>query len=164
MPFLESLKEKLAFFRVVSPGNLRRLGAQRVSTLVANDAERAKKKLEDLTQRYPSAGPRELAQRFIDDKKTTASLVGGDVYKRQAPLMPGMRMSVTTALKGPCDFIFSRPSTPLLAVTTLNLRRRCSCRPSSTAGSSSTQRIRASGAEVLMRLPFQRRARRVPAR
>ena len=53
------------------------LSNERLSDLVAKDAERAKRKLEELTQRYPSAGPRELAQRFIDDKKTMASMVGG---------------------------------------------------------------------------------------
>ncbi len=74
MSLFSDLKERVS---VVSPSNLRRLGNQRLSDLVSRDAERAKKKLEDLTQRYPSAGPRELAQRFIDDKKTMASLIGG---------------------------------------------------------------------------------------
>lgn len=68
------LKERVS---MLSPKNLRRLGGERLSDVVEKDAERAKKKLEDLTQRYPSAGPRELAQRFIDDKKTMASMVGG---------------------------------------------------------------------------------------
>ena len=66
-----------AYFSVLSPSNLKRLGNERLSDLVEKEAERAKVSLEDLTQRYPSAGPRELAQRFIDDKKTLASLVGG---------------------------------------------------------------------------------------
>lgn len=74
MSLLSDLMERVS---VVSPKNLRRLGNERLSSLVEKDAERAKKKLEDLTQRYPSAGPRELAQRFIDDKKTMASLIGG---------------------------------------------------------------------------------------
>lgn len=74
MSLFSDLKERVS---VVSPSNLRRLGNQRLSDLVSRDAERAKKKLEDLTQRYPSAGPREIAQRFIDDKKTMASLIGG---------------------------------------------------------------------------------------
>jgi uncharacterized protein (DUF697 family) len=74
MSLFSDLKERVS---AVSPSNLRRLGNQRLSDLVSKDAERAKKKLEDLTQRYPSAGPREIAQRFIDDKKTMASLIGG---------------------------------------------------------------------------------------
>jgi hypothetical protein len=74
MSLLETLKERLS---AVSPKNLRKLGSERLSDIVLNDSERAKKKLEELTQRYPSAGPRELAQRFIDEKKTMASMVGG---------------------------------------------------------------------------------------
>ncbi|MBK7864477.1 MAG: EcsC family protein [Archangiaceae bacterium] len=74
MSVFTTLKERVA---VLAPSNLRKLGSARLSELVAKDAERAKTKLEDLTQRYPSAGPRELAQRFIDDKKTMAAMVGG---------------------------------------------------------------------------------------
>ncbi|MBL8950905.1 MAG: EcsC family protein [Myxococcaceae bacterium] len=65
------------YFSVLKPSNLKRLGNERLSDLVEREGERAKLKLDELTQRYPAAGPRELAQRFIDDKKTLASLVGG---------------------------------------------------------------------------------------
>jgi hypothetical protein len=74
MSLFTTLKDRVS---TLSPSNLKKLGNARLSDLVEKDAERAKKKLEELTQRYPSAGPRELAQRFIDDKKTMASLVGG---------------------------------------------------------------------------------------
>jgi uncharacterized protein (DUF697 family) len=74
MSLLDNLKER---FSQVSPKNLRKLGNARLSDLVEKDSERAKRKLEDMTQRYPSAGPREIAQRFIDEKKTIASLIGG---------------------------------------------------------------------------------------
>jgi len=74
MSLFEAYRE---YFSVLSPTNLKRLGNARLSDLVEKEGERAKKKLDDLTQRYPSAGPRELAQRFIDDKKTIASLIGG---------------------------------------------------------------------------------------
>jgi hypothetical protein len=74
MSLLDDLKERVF---ALSPANLKRLGSARLSDVVSKDAERAKKKLEELTQRYPSAGPRELAQRFIDEKKTMASMVGG---------------------------------------------------------------------------------------
>jgi hypothetical protein len=77
MPLLDTLKERLSIFRTLSPRNLRRLGSERLSDVVLKDSERAKKKLDELTQRYPSAGPRELAQRFIDEKKTVASMLGG---------------------------------------------------------------------------------------
>jgi hypothetical protein len=77
MAFLDSIKERLAFFKVMSPANLKRLGNARMSDLVLRETTRAKKTLEALTQRYPSAGPRELSQRLIDSKKSLASLVGG---------------------------------------------------------------------------------------
>ena len=56
MSLFESFKDGVS---VLSPTNLKRLGSARLSDLVERDAERAKKKLDDLTQRYPSAGPRE---------------------------------------------------------------------------------------------------------
>jgi hypothetical protein len=67
----------LDVFKVVSPSNLRRLTNARLSDLVLRESARAKKTLDDLAQRYPSAGPREIGQRLIDQKKSVASLVGG---------------------------------------------------------------------------------------
>jgi hypothetical protein len=67
----------LDVFRAVSPTNLRRLTNARLSDLVLRETVRAKKTLDDLAQRYPSAGPREIGQRLIDQKKSMASLVGG---------------------------------------------------------------------------------------
>jgi hypothetical protein len=67
----------LDVFKAVSPSNVRRLTNARLSDLVLRESTRAKKTLDDLTQRYPSAGPREIGQRLIDQKKSMASLVGG---------------------------------------------------------------------------------------
>jgi uncharacterized protein (DUF697 family) len=67
----------LDLFKTVSPSNLRRLTNARLSDLVLSETVRAKKTLDNVTQRYPSAGPREIGQRLIDSKKSMASLVGG---------------------------------------------------------------------------------------
>jgi hypothetical protein len=74
---LDSLRDRLAFMKAMSPSNLKRMTNERLSDLVLRETVRAKKTLDDLTQRYPSAGPRELSQRLIDQKKSFASLVGG---------------------------------------------------------------------------------------
>src|SRR5438105_2827339 len=77
MGFFDPLLERLAFMKMLSPAALRDLGNRRLSDLIVSEAVRAKTKLEDLEQRYPSAGPREYAQRMIDGKKNFASMVGG---------------------------------------------------------------------------------------
>lgn len=58
-------------------GNIRGLADTRLGEVVLKETIRARAKIEDLTQRYPSAGPRELAQRMIDAKKNFAGMVGG---------------------------------------------------------------------------------------
>ncbi len=77
MGLFDPLLERLAFMKMLSPASLKKLANRRVNDLIVSEATRAKKKLEDLEQRYPSAGPRELAQRLIDAKKNFASMVGG---------------------------------------------------------------------------------------
>ena len=77
MSFFDPLLERLAFMKMLSPASLKKLGNQRLSDLITSEAKRSKVKLDDLEQRYPSAGPRELAQRLIDGKKNFASMVGG---------------------------------------------------------------------------------------
>ena len=77
MSVLDEIKDRLQFFTALRPSSLRKLASSRLSDLVQREAPRAKKRLEDLTQRYPSAGPRELAQRLVDSKKSYASMVGG---------------------------------------------------------------------------------------
>ncbi|GMU61917.1 MAG: hypothetical protein AMXMBFR34_36800 [Myxococcaceae bacterium] len=77
MGFFDPLKEQLKAARQLSPRNLRRLAKERLSDLVDREAVRARAKVDELTQRFPSAGPRELAQRCVDQKKQLASMVGG---------------------------------------------------------------------------------------
>lgn len=59
------------------PRHLKKLGNERLSDLIDKEAVRARAKVEELQQRYPSAGPRELSQHLIDSKKNVASMMGG---------------------------------------------------------------------------------------
>lgn len=77
MAVLQSLKDRIEFLRVLAPKNLRRLGNARLGDLIEREAPRAKRRVDALAQRYPSAGPRELAQRLVDQKKSYAGMVGG---------------------------------------------------------------------------------------
>ncbi len=77
MALFDAVKDKLGFVRALTPENLKKLGNARLSTLIDRESVSAKAKLESLQQRFPSAGPRELAQRMIDEKKGLASVVGG---------------------------------------------------------------------------------------
>lgn len=61
----------------LSPSKLKSLANERLSDLIDKEAVRARASLEELQQRYPSAGPRELSQRLIDSKKQVASMLGG---------------------------------------------------------------------------------------
>lgn len=70
MGFLDPVKQ-------LSPSNLKRLGNERLSDIIEREAVRARAKVDELQQRYPTAGPRELSQRLIDSKKNLASMVGG---------------------------------------------------------------------------------------
>lgn len=59
------------------PKHLKKLSGERLSDLIDKEAVRARAKVDELQQRYPSAGPRELSQRLIDHKKNLASMMGG---------------------------------------------------------------------------------------
>ena len=61
----------------LSPSKLKSLANERLSDLIDKEAVRARASLDELQQRYPSAGPRELSQRLIDSKKQVASMLGG---------------------------------------------------------------------------------------
>jgi uncharacterized protein (DUF697 family) len=50
---------------------------ERLSDMVLEEVGRARTRVHELEQRYPSAGVREKAQRLVDSKKNTAGLVGG---------------------------------------------------------------------------------------
>lgn len=72
-PFLDQVKQ----VRRLSPKNLKKVADQRLTDLIEKEVVRARARVEDLQQRYPSAGPRELSQRLVDSKKSLASMVGG---------------------------------------------------------------------------------------
>ena len=59
------------------PKHLKKLSGERLSDLIDKEAVRARAKVDELQQRYPSAGPRELSQHLIDHKKNLASMMGG---------------------------------------------------------------------------------------
>jgi len=69
-PVLQRLKQ-------LSPSSLRGLADEKITVVVLKETTRAKVKIDELSQRYPTAGPRELAQRMIDSKKAFAGMVGG---------------------------------------------------------------------------------------
>lgn len=77
MPFYDPLLEKLSFMKHLTPAGVKKLADAQLSDLVEREAGRAKKKIDALNQRYPTAGNRELAQRLVDGKKNLASVVGG---------------------------------------------------------------------------------------
>lgn len=77
MGFFDPLLEQMKAVRRLSPSNLKRLGNTQLSDLIEKEAVRARVKVDELHQRYPAAGPRELSQRLIDSKKSLASMVGG---------------------------------------------------------------------------------------
>ena len=70
MGFLDPVKQ-------LSPSNLKRISNERISDLIEREAVRARARVDELQQRYPTAGPRELSQRLIDSKKNIASMMGG---------------------------------------------------------------------------------------
>lgn len=71
MAFYEPLVDAL------SPARLKSLANEKLTDLIEKEAVRARASLDEFQQRYPSAGPRELAQRYIDSKKQLASMLGG---------------------------------------------------------------------------------------
>jgi hypothetical protein len=77
MGFFDAVAERLAFMKTLSPGELKKLGSVKLSDLVLQETARARVRVADLEKRYPNAGPKELAQRLIDEKKNLASMVGG---------------------------------------------------------------------------------------
>jgi hypothetical protein len=77
MPFYDPLLERLAFLRHLTPSGLKKLADASLSDLVVRESARAKKRIDGLNQRYPTAGNRELAQRLVDGKKGLGSVVGG---------------------------------------------------------------------------------------
>jgi hypothetical protein len=77
MSFLDPLLDQVKAIQKLSPTNLKKLGNARLSTSIEQEAVRARARVDEMQQRYPTAGPRELSQRLIDSKKSLASVVGG---------------------------------------------------------------------------------------
>ncbi|MFP2907591.1 EcsC family protein [Pyxidicoccus sp. 3LFB2] len=77
MGFYDSVAERLAFMKMLSPGELKKLGSAKLSDVVLQEVARARVRVAELEKRYPHAGPKELAQRLIDEKKNLAGMVGG---------------------------------------------------------------------------------------
>lgn len=77
MGFFDPLLEQVKAVRQFSPSRLKQLSNAQLSEVIEKEAARARVRVEALSKRYPSAGPRELSQRLIDSKKNVASMVGG---------------------------------------------------------------------------------------
>jgi uncharacterized protein (DUF697 family) len=77
MAFYDTVAERLAFMKKLSPAELKKLTTVRLSDLMQQEVARARVRVAELEKRYPSATTRELAQRLIDEKKSLASMVGG---------------------------------------------------------------------------------------
>lgn len=77
MALFDSFTQTVADFRKLTPAELKRLAGTKLSDLVLQEVSRAKVRVAAMEKRYPSASPRELAQRLIDEKKGLAGMVGG---------------------------------------------------------------------------------------
>ena len=74
MAFYDPIADKV---KQLTPSELKKLADTKLSDLVQREVPRARKRVLELEQRYPSAGLREKAQRLIDEKKHVASMTGG---------------------------------------------------------------------------------------
>ncbi|HEX8536629.1 MAG TPA: EcsC family protein [Cystobacter sp.] len=61
----------------LTPAELKKLADTKLTDLVQQEVPRARKRVLELEQRYPSASVRERAQRLVDEKKHVASMTGG---------------------------------------------------------------------------------------
>jgi uncharacterized protein (DUF697 family) len=77
MEILQGVKQQLEKLKGFNPSELRKLANERLSDAVVQEVGRARTRVLELEQRYPSAGLREKAQRLVDSKKNAAGLVGG---------------------------------------------------------------------------------------
>ncbi|MFL5321825.1 MAG: hypothetical protein ACJ790_19340 [Myxococcaceae bacterium] len=73
----DPVTDAITQLKKLTPANLKKLGNQRLSDLITQEALRSKKRVADLQERYPSADTRELCQRLVDSKKHLAQLTGG---------------------------------------------------------------------------------------
>jgi EcsC protein family len=65
------------WLRRLTPTGVKQLAEQRLSDIVVREVPRSRARVTELEKRFPSAQPRELAQRLIDEKKSVAGMVGG---------------------------------------------------------------------------------------
>jgi uncharacterized protein (DUF697 family) len=77
MAFYDSFVERLWAFKMLSPSELKKLAGVKLSDLVLQEISRSRTRVTDLEKRFPSAGPKELAQHLIEGKKALASMAGG---------------------------------------------------------------------------------------
>ncbi|XXF78767.1 EcsC family protein [Myxococcaceae bacterium GXIMD 01537] len=77
MALFDGFTQRVADLRKLTPSELKRLAGERMSDLVQQEMSRARTRVAEMEKRYPSAPPRELAQRLIDEKKSVASMAGG---------------------------------------------------------------------------------------
>ncbi|MGA9522505.1 MAG: EcsC family protein [Myxococcaceae bacterium] len=77
MKLLEPFTRGAEWLRRLSPSGLKRLADERLSDIVEREVPRSRARVTELERRYPTAPRRELAQRLIDEKKSTAGMLGG---------------------------------------------------------------------------------------
>lgn len=77
MGVTDPLRSGAAFLRKLTPQRLRALGTATLTEIVVREIPRARHRVSQLEETYPSAKTRELAQRLIDEKKSVAGMVGG---------------------------------------------------------------------------------------
>jgi hypothetical protein len=77
MAFYDAFVERLSAFKRMSPAELKKLAGAKLSDVVLQEISRSRKRVTDLEKRFPSAGPKELAQHLIEGKKALASMEGG---------------------------------------------------------------------------------------
>ncbi len=77
MKLFDPLTRGAEWLRRLTPTGLKQLAEARISDIVAREIPRARNRVAELEKRYPSASRRELAQRLIDEKKSTAGMIGG---------------------------------------------------------------------------------------
>jgi hypothetical protein len=77
MGVLDPIRSSAEFLRKLTPARLKALGNATLIEVVTRETPRARRRISQLEQSYPSATPRELAQRLIDEKKSVAGMVGG---------------------------------------------------------------------------------------
>lgn len=81
MAFYDSFRERISSlnesFKQLNPAEAKKLAGAKLSDIVLQEIARSRLRVDELQKRYPSAGPKELAQHLIDGKKALAGMAGG---------------------------------------------------------------------------------------